>query len=226
MMDAVFQWSHDFAASEPCWRASSIPVGAGMPDFIFATYRPEISKLTSIGEHHAGVLAYLRLVRTATSEIIAERIGRPARRIKEALSSLVEAEAIEQKGHAFRLTTQWRQILPKTIAVEAKVSDWRKAVEQASRNAIFVHYSYVAFPERLSDRVSVDPIFDNLGVGVMSIGKSGKLRIVRRALRSSPIAWYYYYDLALNLSQTNARRKCPSKSPSTTPEGISPITLS
>lgn len=205
MMDAVFSWSDSFATIQPCWRASSIPVGAGMPDFIFATYRPEITKLTSIGEYYAGVLAYLRLVRTATARTIAERIGRPLNRIENALGSLVEAEAIEQKGNAFRLTTQWRQILPKTIAVEAKVSDWRKAVEQASRNAIFVHYSYVAFPENLSIRVFADPIFNQLGVGVMGIADTGELRIMRRALRKSPIAWYYYYDLALTLSRMHER---------------------
>ena len=180
MMDAVFEWSRTFTASEPCWTASSIPVGAGMPDFILATYRPEITKLTTIGDHHAGVLAYLRLVRSATPQVIAERIGRPLARITNVLDSLHEAEAVEKREDRFRLTTRWRQILPKIIAIEAKVSDWRKAVEQASRNTIFVHYSYVAFPDHLSERVSSDTLFDQLGIGIMGIAKSGELRIVRR----------------------------------------------
>ncbi len=226
MMDAVFNWSNDFVTSQPSWRASSIPVGAGIPDFIFATYRPEITRLTNIGQHHAGVLAYLRLVRNATSQTISERISRPKKRIQEALETLLEAEAVEQEGNAFRLTTRWRQILPKTLAVEAKVSDWRKAVEQASRNSIFVHYSYVAFPNRLACRVSSDPIFGQIGVGIMGVEETGRVRILRRALRSCPCAWYYYYDLALTLSRTHETTQCPFKSLSTTPEGYSQITLS
>jgi hypothetical protein len=226
MMDAVFQWSNDFVSAQPCWRASSVQVGAGMPDLILATYRPEITKLSSTGEYHAGVLAFLRLVRAATAQTIAEKIGRPKRRIEEALGLLVDAEAIEHKGNVFKLTTRWRQILPKTIAVEAKVSDWRKAVEQASRNSIFVHYSYVALPERLSLRVAADPIFDQVGVGVISVAETGKVRILRRALRSSPIAWYYYYGLALTLSSSQERRRCPFKSPSMTPVSSSQTTLS
>ena len=93
MMDAVFSWSANLATSQPCWRASSVPVGAGMPDFILATYRPEIAKLTNIGDHHAAVLAYLRLVRTATAHSIAERTRRPLNRIAEALLGLAEAKA-------------------------------------------------------------------------------------------------------------------------------------
>jgi hypothetical protein len=226
MMNAVFEWSRTFTAAEQCWTASSIPVGAGMPDFILATYRPEITRLTTTAEQHAGVLAYLRLVRSATPQTIAERIGHPLARISDALDSLHEAKAIEQRGDSFRLTTRWRQILPKTIAIEAKVSDWRKAVEQASRNTIFVHYSYVAFPEPLAERVSVDTLFDQLGIGVMGIAKSGELRIVRRAPRTNPIAWYYYYNLALTLSRTHERRRCPSKFPSTRLDSTSPITPS
>lgn len=224
MMDAVFQWSDDFSSTQPYWRASSVPVGAGMPDFILATYRPEITKLSSTSEYYAGVLAFLRLVRIATAQTIAEKIGKPKKRIQEALELLADAEAIETKGDAFKLTTRWRQILPKTIAIEAKVSDWRRAVEQASRNSIFVHYSYVALPERLSLRVAVDPIFDQVGVGVLSVAETGKVRIVRRALRSSPIAWYYYYDLALTLNSSQARRRCPFKYPSMTPANSSQTT--
>lgn len=206
MMNAVFLWSDHIAAALPSWRASSVQVGAGMPDFIFATYHPEITKLSYIGDHYAGVLAYLRLVKTATAQTISERIGRPKRRIEAALKGLFEAEAIEQKGNDFKLSARWRQILPKTLAVEAKVSDWRKAVEQASRNSIFVHYSYVALPERVSTRVAPDILFDQTRIGVLSVEDSGKVRIVRRAPRSNPIAWYYYYDLALTLCSSHERQ--------------------
>jgi hypothetical protein len=212
LMEAVMRWSQNFMETTgPYWAASSIPVGAGMPDFILATYRPEIARLADTRDHHAGVLAYLKLVGSATPQTIAERIGGPLGRIKDALASLQEAGAVKPRGKALRLSARWGQILPKTIAIEAKVSDWRKAVEQASRNTIFVHYSYVAFPEDLCLRVHVDPIFEQLRLGIMAVGKGGRLRIVRRAPRTNPIAWYYYYSLAFTLSRAS-RPQCLFKS--------------
>jgi hypothetical protein len=206
-MEAVVRWSHAFAAeSQPCWAASSVPVGAGFPDLILATYRPEIGKLVDAQDPYAKVLAYLRRVRAAKADTIALRIGRPLRRLREAIDSLLDAEAIMQKGEAFKLARGWRQILPKTVAIETKVSDWQKAVEQAYRNTIFAHYSYVAFPTRLALKVCDDPGVKRLPVGVMAVDEEGTVRILRDVARTEPASWYYYYNLAFTLRRTNEMR--------------------
>jgi hypothetical protein len=226
IMEAIFRWSRTFDESKPYWVASSIPIGAGAPDVILATYRPEITRLVQSTDDHVRVLAYLRLVRSAPGRTIATRIGRSHNRIDNALGTLQEAGAIERKDDKFQLSKGWKQILPKTIAIEAKVADWRKAIEQASRNSIFVHQSYVALPESLSSRILADPRIEPLRLGIMTITKNGNLEVVRQAPRSNPIAWYYYYSLALTLSRTDERRRCPSVSPSTKPEDTSLLTSS
>jgi hypothetical protein len=226
-MEAVVFWSRCMVdEDEPHWVASSVPVGAGMPDFILATYRPEIGKLDEGSDDCARVLAYLRLVRSARPETLAERIGYPFKRLTGVLQRLVDAEAVIGRGNVLRLATKWRRILPRTVAIEAKVSDWKKAVEQASRNTIFANYSYIALPRSLAEHVCQNALFDRLGLGLLGVEKGGDVRILRRAPRTKPIAWYYYYNLALTLSRTDEARQCRFMSPSTKPASASRTTPS
>lgn len=72
-MDAVVTWSRCIVQEEEAyWAASSVPVGAGMPDLILANYRPEICRLPSPSDDDARVLAYLRLVRSAKADTLSD----------------------------------------------------------------------------------------------------------------------------------------------------------
>lgn len=201
IMEAAITWASRFA-SVPFWVAGSIPVGAGFPDLVLATYRPEISKFLNAQTEYAKVLACLRTSRATSAETLSCQIGRPPRPLQKALDSLLEAEAITANDRGYKMTPRWRHILPKTVAIEAKVSDWKTAVTQAYRNSLFVHYSYVAFPEDMARRIECHPLVNQLGLGVMGVDKDGGLRIRRRALRKQPAAWYYYYSLAFTLRST------------------------
>lgn len=178
------------------WTASSVPIGAGRPDIVVATYNPEVVVLSDVDVEANSVLAYLRAVGRARSETISARLGRNLKRIEKSLSLLADANVIIVDRGAYSLSAGWREVLPEVITIEVKVADWRRAVSQAARNRVFAHRSFVALPSEVADRVANAPPWTELGIGLIAIDVEGDVRVVRRPRRHLPRAWTYYYSLA------------------------------
>jgi predicted RecB family endonuclease len=68
--------------------------------------------------------------------------------------------------------------------VEAKVSDWRRALQQANQNRIFGERPYVALWHRHLKNIE-ERLFDRFGIGIMSV--NGDVEIVRPAKKSKVV---------------------------------------
>jgi hypothetical protein len=180
----------------PVWTAGSLPIGAGMPDLVAVSYEPEVIALANAEMGSAEVLAYLRAVNRAKLDTIVDRIARPRTTILRCLEGLLEVEAVHEGSDTFELTPVWRAILPEILTVEAKVKNWRDAIGQAARNRIFAHRSFVALPERLATRIRREPVLSHLGIGLLAVGEAGSVQLMKRARRTQPKVWTYYYKLA------------------------------
>lgn len=180
----------------PVWAAGSLPIGAGMPDLVLVAYEPEVIALANTDIASVEILAYLRAVTRAKLSTITERVSSSHNQIVRCLDDLLEAEAIIEGANSFSVSETWRAILPEITTIEAKAKDWRKAVAQAARNRIFAHHSFVALPDSIATRVQSEPLFTQLGVGILSVNSEGEAKIQRRARRIQPRVWTYYYRLA------------------------------
>jgi hypothetical protein len=143
----------------------------------------------------AQILAYLRAVGRALPETISERTGKSFKTVMACLKSLQEVRAVLEKADKYELSSSWRNILPEIVAIEAKVTDWRKAISQAARNRIFAHKSFVALPEGVARRVRREALFAKLGIGILGVD-GDDVRVVKLPRRHLPRAWTYYYQLA------------------------------
>lgn len=188
------------AGDRPMWTAGSVPIGAGQPDLVVVTCEPAVFALAQVEIPSDEILAYLRAVRSAKLSTIEERVPRPRRVIIRCLDYLVEAEAVSEGSGKFTLAHAWREILPEIVTVEAKVKNWREAVAQAARNRVFAHRSYVALPEPVAKRVRPEPIFKQLGIGLLSVADDCEVYVSRRPRRRQPRVWTYYYRLAAILA--------------------------
>ena len=188
--------------TEPIWLGGSIPVGAGEPDLVWASYRSGVAR-TSLAKADAWLLGYLRGVRGAKLETVVLRTHRPIREIQRRLERLVASGAVLESDGVFRMASEWRDILPQIIAVEVKVSDWRRANQQALRNYTFAHQSFVALPEKTAHRVRSAPEFAKSGVGVIATCDS-MCRVIRPARRRTPMVWSQYYLLAAMIGQSES----------------------
>ena len=181
---------------ETCWTAGSLPLGAGMPDLVIVRCEPKDFALVNVQLLNAQILAYLRVVGRARVSTIANRIGRSEHKTARDLECLVQAQVVSTEASAYRLTPEWRDILPEIVTVEVKVANWKKAVYQASRNRIFAHKSFVALPQKAALRVRHEEVFQQTGVGLLGVSDDNEVQVIRRPLRRQPRVWSYYYQLA------------------------------
>ncbi|WP_148043596.1 hypothetical protein [Paracoccus methylarcula] len=183
-------------SAEISWTGSTVPVGAGVPDLLRASVLPEAVKLADADSASLAILGYLRAARRARLETIAERLGLNERSTLKKLDLLQTHGVIEQTRKTFNLAQRWQNILGDVSAIEVKVSDWKRAVAQASRNRIFAHRSFVALPEGVAKRVKDELAFSSLGLGLISIDDDGVSCVIKRARKSTPKSWTYYYTVA------------------------------
>lgn len=180
----------------PSWTAGSLPIGAGMPDLVVVSFEPKVIALARASLPTSEVLAYLRAVGCARAETISERLQKPENVIIECLDTLIEADAVTSNRSTYCLLPEWRDILREIVTIEAKVSNWRKAVAQAARNRVFAHRSFIALPDPIAQRVRKDALIRDLGIGLLAVDEDGGVRSLKRARRSQPRYWAYYYQIA------------------------------
>ena len=193
-----------FRPSSNSWTAASLPLGAGIPDLVVVSYDPQVFALANVDLTAAQILAYLRAVGKVRLETIAERMGTSPEKLSSRLANLVEAEAVATSANTFSLAPLWRKILPEIITIEVKVANWKRAVEQAARNRIFAHLSFVALPEKVANRVREEPLLGLLGIGLISVSEEGSARVIRKPCRRRPTVWTYYYQLASILARSRS----------------------
>ena len=85
------------------------------------------------------------------------------------------------------------------ISIEVKISDWKKALQQAYANLYVFDYSYVALWHKTIPNVDT-VIFKNLGIGILEVnGSCEELVKAKRSKRVIPRCRIY------------AKNKCKSK---------------
>jgi hypothetical protein len=178
------------------WRAGSAPVGAGKPDIILAGCAPEVVALDYKDARAKALLAYLRMAHKAKLTTMSARLGYDANSVKKSIEGLVESKIVFSENGTFKMSEPWKAVLPEIITIEAKVGDWRRALNQAVRNQLFAHRSFVALPSQVALRARQDETFNRYGIGILSVEKCDSVRVLRHAKRATPRIWLYYYLIA------------------------------
>lgn len=192
----------------PVWLGGYVPIGAGLPDVVSVWYDPQVITLAEFESADGHILAYLRSVRRASSDTIAERLRFKTAMVESRMAWLENSEVVARESeNSFAILPVWRQILPEVVTIEAKVANWQSALQQAIRNRIFAHRSFVALPESVASRVTATPGFSQYGVGILAVGDSGHVWIHREARKSKPLVWNYYFYLAALAAKDLSDRK-------------------
>lgn len=180
----------------PTWAGVALPVGGGIPDVLAASYDPCVEALCSLSLEQISLISYLSGVRSASSITISKRTNQTANSVTRHLEELLYRGIVSRIGGAYRLGDKWKHVLPDLVAIEVKVSDWRRGIQQASRNRLFAGRSYLAVPLRTARRIKNDPFARSSGIGILGITEDGGIQIVKRSRRQRPRIWSYYFRVA------------------------------
>jgi hypothetical protein len=184
----------------PFWVAGSPRIGSGMPDILFATYKPHVLALSSLKYPDFKLLAFLRAINGANLEVIMSQLRYSEKNLSMYLEDFIKIEAVKEDSGVFTIAKPWLTILPTIISIEVKVHDWRKAVMQASRNKIFSHQSYIALPKKIAERINNDEFLRQKEIGLLGIDDFG-VEQISNSKSSNPQVWEYYYKLAAMLAK-------------------------
>lgn len=135
--------------------------------------------------------AYLVGALRAAGSVTRDEVGRLDREVSERTNRRV-IQTLESTGHVVEvngllcLHPSMRPALGRLVAIEAKLSDWRGGLLQASRYRAFADQTYLALPERAASRLVGEDsdVAQALGVGVISVGS--RSRILLAASRVHP----------------------------------------
>jgi hypothetical protein len=169
----------------------------GFPDLV-AVYLGREVHLTRarlrLREAHVRVLHYLHTCDVITTAALAEQLRLRPKKLKDILDQLQAAELVSIQDDAVRARPLARTFAVKyIIAIEAKVRDWSRALEQAAANHWFASHSYILVPQsrslsRIASRAQ------ELGIGVL-VFNGGKIHVAacarRRDIPASYGSWLF-----------------------------------
>lgn len=150
----------------------------GVADLVLAVFSPSVrlrKKRSVINTNWLLPLTMLPVNTSITKNEYISRFGISDSTAQKQLDNFEKASYIKSmKNGTFRVTKTYSPIVDTAVAIEAKLYDWRRALEQAYRYKRFSNYAFVLMPaENVTSAVQNIEFFKKYNVGLMSIGKNG-----------------------------------------------------
>lgn len=154
-------------------------IDSGFPDVVFASYLPSITDNWSdvretLDIYDLKLLSYLCTTESVTGAKIISTLGFPEKQTLTSLEKLMDAKLVSYRDRSWRVR-ELRDVfsLTKLIAVEAKLNDINRVVEQTHLNTRFASQSYALTNSARPQGVTVKT-FKRFGLGLY--GKDSQFR--------------------------------------------------
>ncbi|RZK14597.1 MAG: hypothetical protein EOO43_16130 [Flavobacterium sp.] len=108
--------------------------------------------------------------------------------IRKSLDMLMLESYVNHQDSIFQIGSGYKSVSSKTIAIEAKLRNWKRALDQAYRYKWFATQSYVVLDsQHISPAINCIHNFTQLNVGLAEINVDGKLTTHFRPTSEKPI---------------------------------------
>lgn len=133
-------------------------------------------------------------------DTVARRLRLPVQRVEATTRRLLRRGLVERVGAGTHLCTARSTYMPdRVVAVEAKLDDWRQAVQQAAYYRPFCDHAMVAMPMRFRGHEALYSACAAAGLGLMLLATSGQHCVPVRPRRPSRRGQPRRDSTALNL---------------------------
>ena len=150
-------------------------IESGFPDVVFASYLPSITenwpaKRDELDKHDLKLLSYLCGANDASGARLITKLGFSEKQTITSLEKLMDAKLVSYRDRCWRVR-ELRDVfsIVKLIAVEAKLNNISKVVEQSHLNTWFASHSYALTN---SNRPQTETVrtFSKYGIGLYCKG--------------------------------------------------------
>jgi len=136
---------------------------------------------------------------------ITKELGFNLRKVNKSIGKLLEAELVtmnKQNKIKIKLTKEIF-FIKEIISIEAKLHNWKRALEQSVNNTYFSSQSYTLFPDKIITKRLLEE-YINTDVGIISFEKSYRVikKPKRRTIPSSMSSWFFNEHIGRELWAT------------------------
>ncbi|MBK9331667.1 MAG: hypothetical protein IPM96_04480 [Ignavibacteria bacterium] len=134
------------------------------------------------------VLDFILRQQEVTLEVIALTTRSPKLKIRNSLSKLLQDDFISSYDNLYKPFKPYQNILTGTVAIEAKLYSWKRALIQAYRYKWFSEQSFVFLPEEnIAPAERNLNMFKKFEVGLASVTKNS-IKVIYAPKPSNPIS--------------------------------------
>lgn len=171
--------------------ANEIRMGIGIPDISFNLGGNR--RIKCVDDYYLfSVWDYVYAKKKTTLKEIGNQFLFSLEKVKKYVFQLAGMSLVAIKDEVVRVINSIKNArLGITVAVEAKISDWKNGLVQAQRYLLFSDYSYLALPEKNIKLVDLD-LLKAVGIGLLSV-KEGKVEEILPAQKSGECDYYLKY---------------------------------
>lgn len=171
--------------------ANEIRMGIGIPDISFNLGGNR--RIKCVDDYYLfSVWDYVYAKKKTTLKEIGNQFLFSLEKVKKYVFQLAGMSLVAIKDEVVRVINSIKNArLGITVAVEAKISDWKNGLVQAQRYLLFSDYSYLALPEKNIKLVDLDSL-KAVGIGLLSV-KEGEVEEVLPAQKSRECDYYLKY---------------------------------
>lgn len=166
-----------------------VNLGYGIADLVIALYgNVEESRNVFLNSTQIRILSIIENNPGIVFDIIKEKTRASTRLITKSLDVLVGENLIQIDSDRTIASNPYVTTLKNSIAIEAKLKDWRRALKQAYRYKWFSESSYVCLPsDNIKPALSNIDYFKQMKVGLISISKLNGFSIMYNPKPTKPI---------------------------------------
>lgn len=163
-----------------------------IPDLVLARIdsaalddRIEKGLTRALRRSEVAVVRALRTDRSTTADTAARKACLATGSAEKILRNLESEGYVSRARSGYVRASGLRPIVSYYVSVEAKISDWRRALAQAAAHATFASECYVAFDARYSSRFTrAQRYYETTGVGLLCLDeRTGGCRTILRSER-------------------------------------------
>jgi hypothetical protein len=165
-----------------------LKLGYGVPDVVVTHYTTPRS-LRSTYLNHFDLLLLDLIIRKKEIDIILiiYTTKSSKSKIKSSLLKLINEGFVVMENGLYKTNRPYQSIITQTVAIEAKLFSWKRALKQASRYKWFSEHSFVFLPkENIGPAEKNIEMFKKFEVGLASVCKDS-INVIYAPLPSPPI---------------------------------------
>lgn len=153
-----------------------VKLGFGIPDLVVGELSSFNYKETQSALSYVDICVYklIEYNKTVTLDFILLSTKCHKRQINNSLGKLIDRNYILKNESNYELSHRYKLSYTKSIAIEAKLKNWKRALMQAYRYKWFADYSYVILDHaHVHSAIQNIDLFEKHNIGLVSVSTEG-----------------------------------------------------